>query len=113
MSTQHIEIKYQAIQQLQKRLQTFKNEQEETGLVLKQIEETKKSKKDDTAFDKRTCYRSVGGSLVETNVGEVIPYLTEKLEKLGSVIMKLQGEYNDLTEEIRQDAIEYEKKSGK
>ncbi|OBA28361.1 hypothetical protein HANVADRAFT_47489 [Hanseniaspora valbyensis NRRL Y-1626] len=113
MSTQHIEAKYQAVQQLQKRLQTFKNEHEETGLVLKQIEDIKKTKKNDSGFDKRTCYRSVGGSLVETNVGEVIPHLTEKLSKLGSVIMELQQDYNDLTEEIRQDAIEYQKNTGK
>ncbi|CAI8509717.1 unnamed protein product [Hanseniaspora opuntiae] len=81
MSAAQFQQKYQAIQQLESRLQNFKKEHEETALVLKQIEDIKKSKENQEDFDQRKCYRSVGGSLVETTAGEVIPHLNQKLEK--------------------------------
>ncbi|KAL6936528.1 uncharacterized protein HGUI_00559 [Hanseniaspora guilliermondii] len=111
MSAAQFQQKYQAIQQLESRLQNFKKEQEETALVLKQIEDIKKSKEDQEDFDQRKCYRSVGGSLVETTAGEVIPHLNQKLEKLSTLVGELQSDYDDLSEEIRQEALEFQKKN--
>lgn len=111
MSAAQFQQKYQAIQQLESRLQNFKKEQEETALVLKQIEDIKKSKENQLDFDQRKCYRSVGGSLVETTAGEVIPHLNQKLEKLSTLVGDLQRDYDDLSEEIRQDALELQKKN--
>ena len=113
MSTAQFQQKYEAIQQVESRLQNFKKEHEETALVLKQIEDIRKSKEDQQDFDQRKCYRSVGGSLVETTAGEVIPHLNEKLEKLAVLVSELQRDYDDLSEELRQDAIEYQKKNQK
>lgn len=113
MSTAQFQQKYEAIQQVESRLQNFKKEHEETALVLKQIEDIRKSKEDQKDFDQRKCYRSVGGSLVETTAGEVIPHLNEKLEKLAVLVSELQRDYDDLSEELRQDAIEYQKKNQK
>lgn len=111
MSATQFQQKYQAIQQLESRLQNFKKEQEETALVLKQIEDIKKSKENQEAFDQRKCYRSVGGSLVETSAGEVIPHLNQKLEKLSTLVGELQRDYDDLSEEIRQEALEFQKRN--
>ncbi|KAL6941075.1 hypothetical protein ACO0OL_000193 [Hanseniaspora opuntiae] len=111
MSAAQFQQKYQAIQQLESRLQNFKKEHEETALVLKQIEDIKKSKENQEVFDQRKCYRSVGGSLVETTAGEVIPHLNQKLEKLSTLVGELQRDYDDLSEEIRQEALEFQKKN--
>ncbi|CAI8509942.1 unnamed protein product [Hanseniaspora opuntiae] len=111
MSAAQFQQKYQAIQQLESRLQNFKKEHEETALVLKQIEDIKKSKENQEDFDQRKCYRSVGGSLVETTAGEVIPHLNQKLEKLSTLVGELQRDYDDLSEEIRQEALEFQKKN--
>ncbi|GMM43234.1 hypothetical protein FOG51_01695 [Hanseniaspora uvarum] len=113
MSAAQFQQKYEVMQQVESRLQNFKKEHEETTLVLNQIEDIRKTKENQKDFDQRKCYRSVGGSLVETTAGEVIPHLNEKLEKLTVLVSELQRDYDELSEEIRQDAIEFQKKNQK
>ncbi|KAG9049526.1 hypothetical protein FS837_010006 [Tulasnella sp. UAMH 9824] len=89
------------LQSLAQKLGELETEAEEYELVLKTLEECLESQPD------RTCFRLIGGVLVERTVKDVAPQIKTNRDGIRRVIESLVGQYKGKEEEFQSFQREY------
>ncbi|KAG8914797.1 hypothetical protein FRC00_010709 [Tulasnella sp. 408] len=89
------------LQSLAQKLGELETEAEEYELVFKTLEECLESQPD------RTCFRLIGGVLVERTVKDVAPQIKTNRDGIRRVIESLVGQYKGKEEEFQAFQREY------
>jgi len=99
LSDQEIQATYSRlqseIQSLAQKIGELESEAEEHELVLKTLEDCLQSQPD------RTCFRLIGGVLVERTVKEVAPQIKTNRDGIRRVLETLVGQYKSKEDEFQ------------